>query len=459
MFKTRLFILTIIAAVALSACATLPQTLSPTQPATATPPRATPAQPGAPVTTLPPIITPLPADGDVMPRFILAARQALAARLNLNFDQVVVVSIKAVDWPNACLGLPEANEMCAQVITPGYRVMLRVNNQEYEVRTGSSTSVVRIAPQAPAGQTTSPAEKARADLAQRLRVTAESITILEVEEKDWPDSCLGISQKDVQCLQVITPGFQVNLEHKGRLYIYHTNRTGSTVMLAESQGAGIEVPGEALLTWKSPGSNCQAAVMSLTTISFGPCNTLRLTQRWENVEHLADLKHFVETFAPFSAETKAGSLQFKGSGASLATPAEQRAIAEWAEMASASASGGKGGASYGLALSWHREGGIAGFCDDLLIYRSGAALASSCKGNSARKLGAAYLTSAQLDQLYAWLDDLKTFSYKYSDPATADAMRLQLLLNGTGNREVTDSIRQAMLNLSQEVFSSISQLK
>ena len=82
MFKTRLFILIIIAAVALSACATLPQTLSPTQPATATPPRATPAQPGAPVTTLPPIITPLPADGDVMPRFILAARQALAARLS-----------------------------------------------------------------------------------------------------------------------------------------------------------------------------------------------------------------------------------------------------------------------------------------------------------------------------------------------------------------------------------------
>ncbi len=243
----------------------------------------------------------------------------------------------------------------------------------------------------------------------------------------------------MQCLQVIVPGFQVNLEHQGRVYIYHTNRTGSTVMLATSEGSGGVAPAEPVLSWKSAGSDCQSALISPSTISYGPCNMARINQLWDNVELQADYRHFVETFRSFSAETKAGSVQFTGSGARQATPSEQRAIAEWATLAVAAASGGKGGANNGLALNWHREGGIAGFCDDLLIYRSGVALASSCRGTSASKLGYAYLTSTQLDQLYAWLDELKTFDYKYSDPAVADAMHLRLLLNGAGSVEVSDN--------------------
>ena len=451
MNKTRFFTLILSAAALLSACAALPQTLPPT------PPEVSPTKPPVVVPSLPPVITPLPADGDVMPRFILDARQALAAKLNLPLDQIVVISMNQVDWPNACLGLPEKDEMCAQVITPGYRVMLRANNQEYEVRTGGSNRSVRIAPQAGGGLTTPVAEKARTDLAQRLRVAPETITIIEIEEKEWPDSCLGISQKNMQCLQVIVPGFQVNLEHQGKVYIYHTNRTGSTVILAANEGpGGVVVPAEAVLSWKSAGSDCQSTLISPSTISYGPCNMARINQKWDNVELQADYRHFVETFRSFSAETKAGTLQFTGSGSRAASPSEQRAIAEWAEMAVAAASGGKGGAANGLALSWHREGGFAGFCDDLLIYRSGAALASSCKGNSARKLGAAYLTSAQLDQLYAWLDEFKTFTYKYRDPATADAMHLRLLLNGAGSVEVSETARQAMLLMGQEVYAGIS---
>ncbi len=152
MNKTRFFTLILSAAALLSACAALPQTLPTNQPTRPLPPAA----------TLPPIITPLPADGDVMPRFILDARQALAAKLNLPLDQIVVISMNQVDWPNACLGLPEKGEMCAEVITPGYRIMLRANNQVFEVHTGGGNRSVRIAPQAAGGLTTPVAEKARA---------------------------------------------------------------------------------------------------------------------------------------------------------------------------------------------------------------------------------------------------------------------------------------------------------
>jgi len=38
-----------------------------------------------------------------------------------------------------------------------------------------------------------------------------------------------------------------------------------------------------------------------------------------------------------------------------------RAVAEWARLIFDVAESGRSGAAWGLALSWHREGGIAGF--------------------------------------------------------------------------------------------------
>lgn len=52
-----------------------------------------------------------------------------------------VVSIEPVDWPDACLGLPGPNEACAQVITPGLRVILSVADRTYEYHTNLDTHV------------------------------------------------------------------------------------------------------------------------------------------------------------------------------------------------------------------------------------------------------------------------------------------------------------------------------
>ena len=50
-----------------------------------------------------------------------------------------------------------------------------------------------------------------------------------------------------------------------------------------------------------------------------------------------------------------------------------------------------GGTAAQWGLGWQREGGIAGFCNNLLVYRSGVALATSCKGTGSARLGSAYL--------------------------------------------------------------------
>ncbi len=74
----------------------------------------------------------------------------------------------------------------------------------------------------------------RADLAQRLNVDPDTITLVSVEHVDWPNGCLGIQQPGVMCAMVITPGYKVVLEADGKQYEYHTNEDGSTVRLASS---------------------------------------------------------------------------------------------------------------------------------------------------------------------------------------------------------------------------------
>jgi hypothetical protein len=73
---------------------------------------------------------------------------------------------------------------------------------------------------------------ARADLAQRLNVDPDTISLVSVEHVEWPDGCLGIQQPGVMCIMVITPGYKVVLGANGKQYEYHTNESGSAVKLA-----------------------------------------------------------------------------------------------------------------------------------------------------------------------------------------------------------------------------------
>jgi hypothetical protein len=72
----------------------------------------------------------------------------------------------------------------------------------------------------------------RADLAQREQVDPDTITLVSVEQVDWPDGCLGIQAPGIMCTMVITPGYRVILEANGKQYEYHTNETGDAVRLA-----------------------------------------------------------------------------------------------------------------------------------------------------------------------------------------------------------------------------------
>lgn len=80
------------------------------------------------------------------PQAVLEVMNQLSQELNVSVDQIEVVEFEQVDWPDACLGIPQENQMCAQVVTPGFRVVLEVDGQQYEFRSNQDGTLVLQAP-------------------------------------------------------------------------------------------------------------------------------------------------------------------------------------------------------------------------------------------------------------------------------------------------------------------------
>jgi hypothetical protein len=76
---------------------------------------------------------------------IEAALEALAAETGTSVDDIALLSWSAEEWSDSCLGLGGPAESCLTVITPGWRLMLGLEDQVYEVRTDESGQTVRIA--------------------------------------------------------------------------------------------------------------------------------------------------------------------------------------------------------------------------------------------------------------------------------------------------------------------------
>ena len=64
-----------------------------------------------------------------------AAANELSRQVNAPVDSIAGVSQDETTWNDSCLGCPQTGESCSQVLTPGYRVVLRVSDATYEYHT------------------------------------------------------------------------------------------------------------------------------------------------------------------------------------------------------------------------------------------------------------------------------------------------------------------------------------
>lgn len=79
---------------------------------------------------------------------VALAKEDLAARLGISEDEIAFTGSEFVEWPDACLGISKPDIACAQVITPGFRVILSTGLLEYEYHTDMATRVELLEGQA-----------------------------------------------------------------------------------------------------------------------------------------------------------------------------------------------------------------------------------------------------------------------------------------------------------------------
>ncbi len=70
-----------------------------------------------------------------VPGAVLAAVRWLAEQRDIPPEEITVASWEPVDWPDTSLGCPEPGMMYAQVIVPGYLVVLEVWGDLYRAHT------------------------------------------------------------------------------------------------------------------------------------------------------------------------------------------------------------------------------------------------------------------------------------------------------------------------------------
>ena len=73
---------------------------------------------------------------------LVAAISDLSEQTGTPPDEIILVSIEAVEWSDSSLGCPEEGFMYAQVITPGYQIVLEAQGQQFNYHTDQAANVV-----------------------------------------------------------------------------------------------------------------------------------------------------------------------------------------------------------------------------------------------------------------------------------------------------------------------------
>lgn len=82
-------------------------------------------------------------------------------------------------------------------------------------------------------------EKARKDLAQRLKIDAKDINEQSVQDDDFPDMALGAPEEDEMSGQMISSGWRIRLGANGKTFEYRADK--NQVRLYQYQGQNYRI--------------------------------------------------------------------------------------------------------------------------------------------------------------------------------------------------------------------------
>lgn len=80
------------------------------------------------------------------PDVIRSIQNQISELLGVPVESIQIEKVEKRDWPDACLGLPETGEECAQQITAGWLLVFNVNGQQHIFRTNEDGTILRQEP-------------------------------------------------------------------------------------------------------------------------------------------------------------------------------------------------------------------------------------------------------------------------------------------------------------------------
>ena len=255
----------------------------------------------------------------------------LSAQLGIPTEKIRVISIDQVQWINACLGFQSPEEVCAEALTDGILVVLAAGEKEYELHMVLDGSSIRMK-NTPTKDLPPEVERARQMLAKDLNLDQDEITLISFTEKNWPDACMGRSEPEMMCAQVITPGFEITFEVYGKQIIYAASSRNKAAFLVSNPffHSGMR---DVMIVLDLKTPNCQSALFSDTEVTAGDCGSDLVSYPYTDRDYWHQINWLAARYAPFEYQTEESSLRFASRGAQIASASEQRSIFEWAKIA------------------------------------------------------------------------------------------------------------------------------
>ncbi|MDY6783787.1 MAG: hypothetical protein SW833_14805, partial [Cyanobacteriota bacterium] len=159
-----------------------------------------------------------------------AVKREAAQLLGTPGNELEILDARPQTWPNGCLGLELPDRVCTQALVEGWLVTVGANDQKLVYRTDERGDTVLL----DNGVDVLPASVREAVLDAAARDTGfpeNSLRITRAVSRLW-DGCLGVYANPGQlCNEVGIPGWQVTVEGRNSLLVYHTNQDGSDLLL------------------------------------------------------------------------------------------------------------------------------------------------------------------------------------------------------------------------------------
>lgn len=159
-----------------------------------------------------------------------AVRRDLSQKLGIPISQLKITASSPVNWPDTCLGMGAAGEVCGQMMVSGWRLVVgnhwvyRTDDTGRKIVLENRNAQVSYLPEAVK-------EAVLAAVESQLPADAPPPEFTWVEWREWENSCLGLTGAAPECGSKKVAGWVTIVSSGSHRWVYRTDDTGKTLLL------------------------------------------------------------------------------------------------------------------------------------------------------------------------------------------------------------------------------------